>query len=56
VRKKENQSKRTRFLYLLLFFILVKPKDGQQCFNTCYPKKGTHAVAKPRRTPPPSFG
>jgi hypothetical protein len=31
-------------------------KDGQQCFNTCYPKKGTQAVAKPRRTPPPSFG
>jgi hypothetical protein len=30
-------------------------KDGQQCFNTCYPKKGTHAIAKPR-TPPPSFG
>ena len=29
-------------------------KDGQQCFNTCYPKKGTHAIAKPR-TPPPSF-
>jgi hypothetical protein len=24
VRKKENQCKRTRFLYLLLFFILVK--------------------------------
>jgi hypothetical protein len=31
-------------------------KDGQQCFNTCYPKKRIHAVAKPRRTPPPSFG
>jgi hypothetical protein len=30
-------------------------KDGQQCFNTCYPKKGTHAIAK-HRTPPPSFG
>jgi hypothetical protein len=30
-------------------------KDGQQCFNTCYSKKGTHAIAKPR-TPPPSFG
>jgi hypothetical protein len=29
-------------------------KDGQQCFNTCYPKKGTHAIAKPR-TPPPSL-
>jgi hypothetical protein len=26
-------------------------KDGQQCFNTCYPKKGTHTIAKPR-TPP----
>jgi hypothetical protein len=25
-------------------------------FNTCYPKKGIHTVAKPRRTPPPSFG
>jgi hypothetical protein len=30
-------------------------KDGQQCFNTCYPKKRIHAVAKPRRTSPPSL-
>jgi hypothetical protein len=48
VRKKENQCKRTRFLYLLLFFILVKLE--------VYPKKRIHAVAKPRRTSPPSFG
>jgi hypothetical protein len=40
---------------VFIFIAVLHLGETGKCFNTCYPKKGTHAIAKPR-TPPPSFG